>query len=112
MEVSRPNSSTFTKSVVYRGPISWNQLRPELRRIGKKNVFVIALEINFGKSIIDTKLYNIKLLKLDYLSTIRNTAPSSNIVHITLYIYIYHSINDVNTVASGHNFTSGLDRVV
>ena len=61
---------------------------------------------------IDTKLYNIKLLRLDCLSKIRNTVPSSNIGHIALYIYIYHSINDVNTVASGHNFNSSLDRVV
>ena len=47
MDICRPNSNRFSKSVAYRGPVSWNQLKPDLRCINDKYVFVKAIKSYF-----------------------------------------------------------------
>ena len=48
MNVSKPASSRYIKSVAYRGPATWNRLNPELRCLRDKNSI---LNVIFGKRI-------------------------------------------------------------
>ena len=47
MEVPKPCSSKYIKSVAYRGPVLWNQVKPELRCLVSKQGFASALKSHF-----------------------------------------------------------------
>ena len=50
MEVLKPTSSKYMKSVAYRGPTSWNSLKPELRCLRDKNAFIYAVKSYFWEA--------------------------------------------------------------
>ena len=50
MNVSKPASSRYIKSVAYRGPTTWNRLKPELRCLRDKNRFVSAIKCYFWET--------------------------------------------------------------
>ena len=50
MNVSKPASSRYIKSVAYRGPTTWNRLKPELRCLRDKNSFVSAIKCYFWET--------------------------------------------------------------
>ena len=47
MEVPKPYSSKYIKSVAYRGPVLWNQVKPELRCLVSKQGFASALKSHY-----------------------------------------------------------------
>ena len=50
MEVLKPTSSKYMKSVAYRGTTSWNSLKPELRCLRDKNAFIYAAKSYFWEA--------------------------------------------------------------
>ena len=85
MEVSRPNSSKLTNSVAYRGPLSWNQLKPKLRRRENKDVFVNGIKNNFLKIYNRHQVVQIRLPKQDMKYCIKFEYCSHHIVHLSFH---------------------------
>ena len=44
IDVTKPNSTKYLKSIAYSGPVTWNQLKPDIRCIGDKNSFTRAIK--------------------------------------------------------------------
>ena len=85
MEVSRPNSSKLTNSVAYRGPLSWNQLKPKLHRRENKDVFVNGIKNNFLKIYNRHQVVQIRLPKQDMKYCITFEYCSHHIVHLSFH---------------------------
>ena len=66
MDICRPNSKRFSKSVAYRGPVSWNQLKPDLRCINDKYVLLKPSKVIFGNFICHTRLFEHVFISTGY----------------------------------------------
>ena len=50
IDVTKPNSTKYLKSIAYSGPVTWNQLKPDIRCIGDKNSFTRAIKSLYWES--------------------------------------------------------------
>ena len=50
IDVTKPNSTKYLKSIAYSGPVTWNQLKPDIRCIGDKNNFTRAIKSLYWES--------------------------------------------------------------
>ena len=50
IDVTKPNSTKYLKSIAYSGPVTWNQLKPDIRCIGDKNNFTRTIKSLYWES--------------------------------------------------------------